>query len=102
MVDRDQFFDFNDSRKPVEKLPRSNKGKGRSFDSVVIVKQEADVWRLFTVSFGREQPAGGRLLKKEPWPIDRFTFSNKEEANDAAEALAKYLGTKFINDTKYN
>ena len=53
---------------------------------------------MFTVAFDREQPAGSRLLKKEPWPIDRFVFPTQEEANDAAEALAKYLGTKVVND----
>ena len=66
------------------------------------VRKHSDGWRLFTVAFGREQPAGHRLLKKEPWPVDRFTFPTKEEANDAAEALAKYLGTKLIDDPKFD
>ena len=64
------------------------------------VREHTDGWRLFTAAFGRELPAGHRLFKKEPWPIDRFTFSTKQEANDAAEALAKYLGTKVIDDSK--
>ena len=64
------------------------------------VREHTDGWRLFTVAFDREQPAGSRLLKKEPWPIDRFVFPTQEEANDAAEALAKYLGTKVIDDSK--
>jgi len=38
-------------------------------------------------------PAGFRLLKTEPWPIDRFDYSTKTEALIAAEKLAKYLGT---------
>jgi len=40
-------------------------------------------------------PAGSRLLKGQPWPIDRFIFDTEEEAKDAAEALAKYLGTQI-------
>jgi hypothetical protein len=102
MVDHDQFFELNDSQKPVDKPRKEKSGGRRSINSAIIVKEEADVWRLFTVAFGREQPAGGRLLKHEPWPVDRFTFSTKQEANDAAEALAKYLGTKFIDDSKHN
>jgi len=48
---------------------------------------------LFTVAFGSEQPAGRRLLNQQPWPIYQFSFQTKEEAINAAEALAKYLGT---------
>jgi hypothetical protein len=45
-------------------------------------------------------PAGSRLLKAKPWPIDRFIFDTEEEAKDAAEALAQYLGTKVTNVTE--
>ena len=99
MSEDELFFDLNDSRKPAEK-PKRNKGGRRSVSSVITIREHTDGWRLFTVAFGREQPAGHRLFKKEPWPIDRFTFSTKQEANDAAEALAKYLGTKVIDDSK--
>ena len=102
MSEDELFFDLNDSRKPAEK-PRRNKGGGRrSVTSAITVREHTDGWRLFTVAFDREQPAGHRLLKKEPWPVDRFTFPTKEEANDAAEALAKYLGTKLIDDPKFD
>ena len=32
-----------------------------------------------------------RLLKKQPWPIDRFVFDTEGEANEAAEKLRSYL-----------
>ena len=38
-------------------------------------------------------PAGGRLLRAKPWPVDRFIFEDEKEANENAEALAAYLGT---------
>ena len=38
-------------------------------------------------------PAGGRLLRGKPWPVEQFTFEDEEEANKNAEALAAYLGT---------
>ena len=100
MSEDELFFDFNDSQRPTEKPKRNQGGGRRSVASAIIVRKHADCWRLFTVAFDREQPAGSRLLKKEPWPVDRFIFQTKEEANDAAEALAKYLGTKVINDSK--
>ena len=64
--------------------------------------EEANGWRLYTVGDCGVLPAGGRLLKAEPWPIDGFIFDTKQDATDAAEALAEYLGTTFLNDTKYN
>jgi hypothetical protein len=94
MSEDELFFDLNDSRKPAEK-PKRNKGGRRSVSSVITIREHTDGWRLFTVAFGREQPAGRRLLKQQPWPIDQFSFQTKEEAINAAEALAKYLGTTF-------
>ena len=100
MSEDELFFDLNDASRPAEK-PRRNKGGGRrSVTSAITVREHTDGWRLFTVAFGREQPAGRRLLKQQPWPIDQFSFQTKKEANDAAEALAKYLGTKVIDDSK--
>ena len=95
MPESEQFFDFRDTRKPVEKIRRKDGGGRKSVNSVITIKKQSDGWRLFTVAFGREQPAGSRLLKRQPWPIDQFSFQTQEEAINAAEALAKYLGTTF-------
>ena len=94
MSEDELLFDLNDSRRPAEK-PKRNKGGRRSVSSVITIREHTDGWRLFTVAFGREQPAGHRLLKHQPWPIDQFSFQTKEEAINAAESLAKYLGTTF-------
>jgi len=45
-------------------------------------------------------PAGFRLLKSEPWPVDQFVFDTREEAIKAAEKLAKYLGTTTNKKSK--
>ena len=99
MSEDELFFDLNDASRPAEK-PKRNSGGRHAVTSAITVREHTDGWRLFTVAFDREQPAGSRLLKKEPWPIDRFVFPTQEEANDAAEALAKYLGTTVIDDSK--
>tara|TARA_R100001163_G_C4951828_1_gene119281 strand:- start:60 stop:362 length:303 start_codon:yes stop_codon:yes gene_type:complete len=92
------LFDFNDARKTWstdKKSKRKKTNKGRSVSSFIFVREECDGWRLFTVCLGCEQPAGHRLLKKKPWPIEKFLFDTKQEAEENAEALAAYLGIKI-------
>ena len=94
MSEDELLFDFNDVRKawsPTNKSERKKKNGGSSVSSSVVVREECDGWRLFTVCFGCEHPAGHRLLKRKPWPIDRFVFDTEEEANEAAEKLRAYL-----------
>ena len=90
MSEDELFFDFNDASRPAEK-PKRNSGGRHAVTSAITVREHTDGWRLFTVAFGRAQPAGHRLLKKQPWPIDRFVFDTEEEAIEAAEQLRNYL-----------
>ncbi len=48
-------------------------------------------FQLMTKSMLGNHPAGGRLLKAEPHPIEKFSFDNKMEADEAAEKLQEYL-----------
>ena len=102
MSEDELFFDFNDeiANRPSE-VPKRNKAAGRrSFTSSITVMEKADGWRLHTDGDCGVLPAGSRLLKAKPWPIDRFIFDTEEEAKHAAEALAQYLGTQVTNVTK--
>ena len=98
------FFDFNDqtANRPSEAPERRKASGGRSHTSNVAVVEEPEGWRLYTVGDCGVLPAGSRLLRAKPWPVDRFIFDTKQDATDAAEALAEYLGTTFLNNTKYN
>ena len=98
MSEDDLFFDFNDEQKPKHKPERNKTGNRRSVSSDVIIREHAEGWQLCTICMGSVHPAGHRLLKGQPWPIERFIFDNKEEATDAAKALAEYLGTEYLND----
>jgi hypothetical protein len=85
------LFDFNDE---ITNRPKRRKvSKGRPNTSNVAVIEEADGWRLYTVGDCGVLPAGSRLLRAKPWPVDRFIFDTEEEAREAAEKLAAYLGT---------
>ena len=102
MFEDELFFDFNDeSASPPSKSPKRKRRAGsRPFTSSIAIKEHADGWRLHTVGDCGVLPAGSRLLKSQPCPIDRFIFDTEEEAKDAAEALAKYLGTQVTNVTE--
>ena len=91
------FFDFNDEieRQPKEASARRVASGGRPHTSKITVMEETGGWRLHTVGDCGVLPAGSRLFRKEPWPIDRFIFDTEEEAREAGEALASYLGTSF-------
>jgi len=91
MSEDDLFFDFNDEHKPKHKPERNKTGNRRSVSSDVIIREHAEGWQLCTICMGSVQPAGRRLLKRKPWPIDRFVFDTQEEANEAAEKLRAYL-----------
>jgi len=81
----------------IESRPKDRRRRAgsRTFDSAIAVRKGDDGWRLYTIGACGVLPAGGRLLKAKPWPIDRFIFDTEEEAREAAEALASYLGTSF-------
>jgi len=64
------------------------------------VEELSGVWRLMAFSTMGASPAGFRLLKSEPWPVDQFVFDTREEAIKAAEKLAKYLGTTTNTKSK--
>ena len=85
-----ELFDGNEIYS--RKNPKKGAG-GRSFTSTIAVRKAVGGWRLCTISAVGVSPAGGRLLKSKPWPVDRFIFENEEEAKKNAEALAAYLGT---------
>ena len=91
MSEDELFFDFNDEHKPKHKPERNKTGNRRSVSSDVIISEHAEGWQLCTSCMGSVHPAGFRLLKKKPWPIDRFVFDTQEEANEAAEKLRAYL-----------
>lgn len=91
MSEDELFFDFNDSSKPKHKPERNKTGNRRSVSSDVIIREHAEGWQLCTICMGSVHPAGHRLLKRKPWPIDRFIFDTEEEANEAAEKLRSYL-----------
>ena len=96
------FFDFNDqtANRPSEAPERRKVSGGRAHTSNIAVVEEPEGWRLYTVGDCGVLPAGSRLLKGQPWPIDRFIFDTEEEAKHAAEALAQYLGTQVTNVTE--
>ncbi len=102
MSEYELLFDFNDENtsRPKEAAKRRKASGGRSNTSDVAIMEEPEGWRLYTVGDCGVLPAGSRLLKGQPWPIDRFIFDTEEEAKDAAEALASYLGTTTLNVTK--
>ena len=75
--------------------PKRRKPGKREVDSSITYRKDADGWRLYTVGACGVLPAGSRLLKGQPWPIDRFVFNTEEEAMESAQALAKYHKTKF-------
>lgn len=85
-----ELFDGNDLYS--RKNPKKGSG-GRGFSSKIGLRKTVGGWRLFTISSLGLLPAGGRLLKGKPWPVDRFIFEDEEEAKKNAEALAAYLGT---------
>lgn len=91
------FFDFNDqtANRPSEAPERRKASGGRAHTSNVAVVEEPEGWRLYTVGDCGVLPAGSRLLRAKPWPVDRFIFDTEEEAREAGEALATYLGTSF-------
>ena len=95
MSEDELFFDFNDeiTNPPSESPKRKRRAGSRSVTSSIAIKEHTDGWRLHTVGDCGVLPAGSRLFRKEPWPIDRFIFDTEEEAREAAEALAAYLGT---------
>ena len=95
MFEDELFFDFNDeSANPPSKSPKRKRRAGsRPFTSSIAIKKHPDGWRLYTVGDCGVLPAGSRLLKGQPWPIDRFIFDTEDEAREAGEALATYLGT---------
>ena len=102
MFENDLFSNHNNGNaNPTCKSPKRKRRAGnRPFTSSIAIKAHLDGWRLHTVGDCGVLPAGGRLLKGQPWPIDRFIFDTEEEAKDAAEALAQYLGTQVTNVTE--
>ena len=101
MSENDLFFDFNDAASGPSESPKRKRGAGnRPFTSSIAINEHTDGWRLHTGGDCGVLPAGSRLLKGQPWPIDRFIFDTEEEAKTAAEALAQYLGTQVTNVTK--
>ena len=81
----------------IESLPKERRRRagGRTFTSKITVRKAVGGWQLCTIGECGLLPAGGRLLKAKPWPIDRFTFDTEGEAREAAEKLAAYLGTNL-------
>ena len=75
--------------------PKRRKPGKREVDSSITYRKDADGWRFYTVGACGVLPAGSRLLKGQPWPIDQFVFNTEEESLEAAQALAKYHKTKF-------
>ena len=102
MFENDLFSDYNNGNaNPPSKSPKRKRGAGnRPFTSSIAIKEHTDGWRLHTVGDCGVLPAGSRLLKAKPWPIDRFIFDTEEKAKHAAEALAQYLGTQVTNVTE--
>ena len=88
----DELFALSEIETPVDK---SRKATGRAFDSKITIRKAVAGWQLCTDGVCGVLPAGGRLLRGKPWPIDRFIFDTKGEAREAGEALATYLGTSF-------
>ena len=84
---------FDSSEIETGPKDRRRRAGSRTFDSTIAVHKDDDGWRLYTVGACGLLPAGGRLLKAKPWPIDRFTFDTEGEAREAAEKLAAYLGS---------
>lgn len=40
---------------------------------------------------GIDSPAGSRLGRKDPIPVDRWDYTHKEDADRAAEVLQRYI-----------
>ena len=74
----------------------SRKQRGRPFDSKITVRKTVAGWQLCTDGACGVLPAGSRLLRHKPWPVDRFKFEDKDEAIEAGQALAEYLQTEFL------
>ena len=73
---------------------RPNRKKlSRPFCGQIGVEEQDGGWRLLAVGELGVLPAGPRLLKSEPWPIEKFVYETEAEANKAAEKLARYLDT---------
>lgn len=88
----DWLFQVNE-----EKRTKSKKRKiaTRPIKSQIVVRQTDNGWKLFTRYAGALSPAGPRLFRSQPWPIDRFSFGDDQSAaKQAAEKLAEYLGTE--------
>ena len=88
----EELFALSEIETPVDK---SRKATGRAFDSKITIRKAVAGWQLCTDGACGVLPAGGRLLRGKPWPIDRFIFDTKQDATDAAEKLAAYLGTNL-------
>ena len=84
---------FDSSEIETGPKDRRRRAGSRTFDSKITVRKAVAGWQLCTDGACGVLPAGGRLLRGKPWPIDRFIFDTEEEAREAAEKLAAYLGT---------
>ena len=93
MSSHELFNSKSFASKPAK--PKRRKPGKREVDSSITYRKDADGWRFYTVGACGVLPAGSRLLKGQPWPIDRFVFNTEEETLEAAQAMAKYHKTKF-------
>ena len=59
----------------------------------ILVVEEDGQYRLYTRSEAGTLPAGERLHKGGEYPIERYVYSTRETAEDAARALEAYLET---------
>ena len=94
-----ELFSLTKIEKRGEEKPRTQgrcRPRGRPFDSKITVRKTAAGWQLCTDGACGVLPAGSRLLRHKPWPVDRFMFEDKDEAIKAGQVLAEYLQTEFV------
>ena len=58
---------------------------------IQVIEKDEKFWLYTASGVGQPNPAGGRLQRTKPLPIDSWVYENEEDAGEAAGLLQEYL-----------
>jgi len=58
---------------------------------IQVIEKDEKFWLYTASGVGQPNPAGDRLQRTKPLPIDSWVYENEEDAGEAAGLLQEYL-----------